>query len=80
MGFSSVIYSAAREGKVARLRLFLDHRTPEQMSELVHAKTDGATPLIAACRNGHHPVVEYLIETCKADIEQVNNRFHLLQT
>jgi ankyrin repeat protein len=37
---------------------------------LVAAKTNGATPLVMACRNGHYDVAEYLIEHCKADIEQ----------
>jgi len=37
---------------------------------LVNAETNGATPLVMACRNGHCDVAEYLIEHCKADIEQ----------
>ena len=37
---------------------------------LVGAKVGGATPLVIACRNGHYDVAEYLIERCKADIEQ----------
>lgn len=37
---------------------------------LVGAKVCGATPLVIACRNGHYDVAEYLIERCKADIEQ----------
>lgn len=40
------------------------------MSQLVAAKTSGATPLVIACRNGHYEVAEYLIENCNADIEQ----------
>ncbi|PSN45265.1 Protein fem-1 [Blattella germanica] len=52
MDFKNVIYNAARDGKLRRL------------------KTNGATPLVMACRNGHFDVAEYLIEHCKADIEQ----------
>lgn len=37
---------------------------------LVAAKTNGATPLVMACRNGHYDVAEYLIEHCKANTEQ----------
>jgi ankyrin repeat protein len=37
---------------------------------LVAAKTNGATPLVMACRNGHFDVAEYLIEHCRADAEQ----------
>lgn len=50
--------------------MFLDHRTKEEVLMLVTAKTNGATPLVMACRNGHYDVAEYLIEHCKADIEQ----------
>ena len=34
------------------------------------AKTNGATPLVLSCRNGHKEVVEYLVERCRADVEQ----------
>lgn len=45
---------------------------------LVAAKTNGATPLVMACRNGHYDVAEYLIEHCKADIEQPGSgKIHL---
>ncbi|XP_075238424.1 protein fem-1 homolog CG6966 isoform X2 [Lycorma delicatula] len=37
---------------------------------LVLTKTNGATPLVMACRNGHQEVVEYLVDRCNADIEQ----------
>ena len=34
------------------------------------AKTNGATPLVLSCRNGHHEVVEYLVDKCCASVEQ----------
>ncbi|KAL1139940.1 hypothetical protein AAG570_006917 [Ranatra chinensis] len=37
---------------------------------LIATKTNGATPLVMACRNGHYDVVEYLVDRCNADIEQ----------
>lgn len=37
---------------------------------LVATKTNGATPLVMACRNGHTEVVEYLVDRCNADLEQ----------
>ena len=40
------------------------------MSRLVSAKTNGATPLVLSCRNGHHEVVEYLVDKCCASVEQ----------
>ncbi|XP_063229750.1 protein fem-1 homolog CG6966 isoform X2 [Bacillus rossius redtenbacheri] len=70
MDFKNVIYNAARDGKLRRLKVFLDHRTRDEVLMLVAAKTNGATPLVMACRNGHYDVAEYLIERCSADIEQ----------
>ncbi|XP_044740769.1 protein fem-1 homolog CG6966 isoform X2 [Chrysoperla carnea] len=46
------------------------NKDKDEVSMLVAAKTGGATPLVIACRNGHFAVAEYLIERCKADIEQ----------
>ncbi|CAH0588169.1 unnamed protein product [Chrysodeixis includens] len=45
-------------------------RSADELNMLVGAKVGGATPLVIACRNGHYDVAEYLIERCKADIEQ----------
>lgn len=49
---------------------FLDHRARNEVALLVSARTNGATPMLMACRNGHLDVVEYLVERCDADIEQ----------
>lgn len=67
------MYNAARDGKLSRLKIFLDHKSQDEVSKLVHAKTNGATPLIMACRNGHYDVVKYVVDVCKADIEQVGS-------
>ena len=50
--------------------MYLHSWRSDELSMLVGAKTTGATPLVIACRNGHYDVAEYLIERCKADIEQ----------
>uniref|UniRef100_A0A1B6E6C9 Uncharacterized protein n=1 Tax=Clastoptera arizonana TaxID=38151 RepID=A0A1B6E6C9_9HEMI len=70
MDFTNAVYNAARDGKIRRLKVFLDHRSADEILMLVGAKTNGATPLVMACRNGHHNVVEYLVDRCKADFEQ----------
>ncbi|XP_053995584.1 protein fem-1 homolog CG6966 isoform X1 [Hylaeus anthracinus] len=70
MDFKSVVYNAARDGKLKRLKVFLDSRGKDEVEQLVGVKTHGATPLVMACRNGHYDVAEYLIEKCGADIEQ----------
>lgn len=70
MDFKSVVYNAARDGKLKRLKVFLEHRGKDEVGQLVGAKTHGATPLVMACRNGHYDVAEYLIEKCGADVEQ----------
>ncbi|XP_053595910.1 protein fem-1 homolog CG6966 isoform X1 [Microplitis demolitor] len=70
MDIKSAVYNAARDGKLRRLKVFLDDREKHDLEQLVGAKTHGATPLVMACRNGHYDVAEYLIEKCGADVEQ----------
>lgn len=70
MEYRHVVYNACRDGKITRLKTFLDRRSKDEVFSLVHAKTNGATPLIMASRNGHIDVVRYLIEFCKADKAQ----------
>ena len=53
--------------------MFLDHRPRDEVTQLVSAKTNGATPLVLSCRNGHKEVVEYLVERCRADVEQAGS-------
>ena len=73
MEFKNVVFNAARDGKLQRLRIFLEHRTKDEVRSLIHAKTNDATPMTMACRNGHMNIVEYLVEKCCADIEQVGS-------
>lgn len=73
MEYRSVVYNAARDGKLNRLKIFLDHKSKDVVRQLVQAKTNGATPLIMAARNGHFDVAKYLIEQCGADLEQVGS-------
>lgn len=54
-------------------QVFLDHRPREEVQRLVAAKTNGATPLVLSCRNGHHEVVEYLVDRCCASVEQAGS-------
>jgi len=70
MEFRNVVFNAARDGKLRRLKVFLDHRPRHEVHQLVSARTNGATPLVLSCRNGHKDVVEYLVERCNADVEQ----------
>ncbi|XP_037292273.1 protein fem-1 homolog CG6966 isoform X2 [Manduca sexta] len=72
MDFKTVVFNAARDGNLTRLKQAYLHswRSADELNMLVGAKVGGATPLVIACRNGHYDVAEYLIERCKADIEQ----------
>ncbi|XP_014667843.1 PREDICTED: protein fem-1 homolog C-like [Priapulus caudatus] len=73
MEFKNVVYIAARDGKLRRLRIFLDHRSREAVKVLVSSLTSDATPLLAAARNGHHDIVEYLVKECDASVTQVGS-------
>ena len=73
MEFKTLVYNAARDGKVQRLRLVLESRPGPEVRRLVGAKCQGATPLIMACRNGHPEVVTYLVGECGADLHQVGS-------
>lgn len=70
MNFKTAVFYAATYGNIETLKNFLDHRREHEVEGLVGAKTNGATPLVMACRNGHYEVAEYLIEKCGADVEQ----------
>ncbi|CAK1542064.1 unnamed protein product [Leptosia nina] len=63
-------HNAARDGNLGTLLVYLHGFRSDKLKMLVRAKVHGATPLVIACRNGHYDVAEYLIERCKADIEQ----------
>ncbi|XP_037078881.1 protein fem-1 homolog C-like [Pollicipes pollicipes] len=73
MEFINVVFNAARDGKLRRLKVFLDRRPKDEVRLLVSTRTSGATPLVMACRNGHRDVAEYLLERCAADPEQVGS-------
>ncbi|ROT68218.1 fem-1-like C protein [Penaeus vannamei] len=53
--------------------MLLDHRSRSEVARMVSARTNGATPLVMASKNGHLSCVEYLVERCNADLEQVGS-------
>lgn len=63
------IYAACRDGDMVRLRALVEIRSKDKIGELVNYMTNGATPLIMACRNGHSSVVTFLVNRCGADVE-----------
>jgi ankyrin repeat protein len=63
------IYATCRDGDLLRLRAYVENRSKDKLGELVNSATNGATPLIMACRNGHITVVTFLVNRCGADIE-----------
>ncbi|XP_014255354.1 protein fem-1 homolog CG6966 [Cimex lectularius] len=52
------------------LRTKLERFTRADRREIACRVKDGCAPLFIACKRGHVEIVEYLITTCDADIEQ----------
>lgn len=73
----TLVHNAASTGNIQTIRMILDRHLKEkntiELSFLVNGILGGATPLIVACRFGHLSIVKYLVEECKADIEQVGS-------
>ncbi|XP_022102945.1 protein fem-1 homolog C-like [Acanthaster planci] len=71
--FKTPIFKAAQEGDLHRIQECLRSRTKEEVKWLVSQVVEKTTPLIAASRHGHLNVVNYFLEECKADVEQVGS-------
>lgn len=52
------------------LRTRLERFQREERKEIVTRTRDGCAPLFVACKRGNVEVVDYLITTCSADVEQ----------
>ena len=55
------------------MQRFLEEKSGSQRNFLVRDLTNGTTPLIIAAKNGHSDCVEYLVDKCKANVEQVGS-------
>ena len=63
-----MVFLAAKEGKVKKLKDFLNNRKTDEVKSLINDRTNGATPLVMAAKNGHLEVVKFLVENCAADV------------
>ena len=77
LGFSSTfefdrvaVFNACKTGKIDNVKAMWERQGKEYVGKLIHAKTDGTTPLIMASRYGHLEVVKFLLEKCDAKITQ----------
>lgn len=52
----------------------LEEQPEEAVKTAVMSKTNGATPLVIAAKNGHLETVEFLIRRLEADVEQVSDQ------
>ena len=74
MEIENQVFSAAKEGHIHQLRQLLDPKPKHEVQRVIARKhRSGATPLIMASRNGHLIVVDYLLDECGADIEQLGS-------
>lgn len=69
MDCAGLIFMAAKEGDLWKLKEYLNSRNQDEIMKLIHSRTNGATPLVMAAKNGHTDVVKYLVEQCCADVE-----------
>ncbi|XP_014389171.1 PREDICTED: protein fem-1 homolog A [Myotis brandtii] len=64
MDLRTVVYNAARDGKLQLLQKLLSGRSREELDELTGEVAGEGTPLLIASRYGHLDVVEYLVDRC----------------
>jgi len=57
-----------------KLRRKIEEIGRNDRKDVVGQTADGCAPLFWACKNGSAEVVEYLLTTCEADIEQVKKK------
>ena len=69
--YRRIVYDAARNGHVTKLRNLLKGYPLDVMKDLMQHKTGGQTPLQAALLKRKPGVTRYLIEECDAHIGQV---------
>lgn len=60
------------------LQLLLEGKSAMESSKLLKATTNGATPLLMACRHGHYDIALYLIKRHKVNIEQTGSSKNIL--
>jgi len=71
---ASLVFVAAREGKLKTIKSLLGPRSEDEILRVVSTKLrTGTTSLLIAARNGHLDVVNYLISSCGADLEQAGS-------
>ncbi|XP_054711624.1 protein fem-1 homolog C-like [Uloborus diversus] len=71
MDLKTSVYNAAADGDLDQLKKYLDGKTSSEIEDIICSLTNGATPLVIACRNGHFDVAHYLIMDCHAVVDQV---------
>jgi len=55
------------------LQLLLEGKSAMENAKLLNTTTNGATPLLMACRHGHYDIALYLIRKHKVNIEQTGS-------
>uniref|UniRef100_A0A914DHG1 Sex-determining protein fem-1 n=1 Tax=Acrobeloides nanus TaxID=290746 RepID=A0A914DHG1_9BILA len=61
MNYRVIIFNAAKDGKLERLKIFLDGRPNDWLDNCLNGPSDTTPPLVIAARNGYSDCVKYLI-------------------
>src|SRR5689334_22615768 len=76
--FRTIIYNAAKDGKLESLRVFLGGRPTDWLDNCLNDPSESTPPLVIAARYGNAECVEYLVHISSL-IKQLRCVFRFLR-
>jgi ankyrin repeat protein len=69
--YAHLVERFIRDNRLDGLKAMLKGLTADERQQIVNYKVDGNAALHTSCIQGHADIAEYLLETCRPDIEQL---------